>query len=118
MTLPLTQRADGVAIAVRLTPRAAADRIRGLARNAAGAPVLLVSVTAVPEKGKANAALIRLLAKAWSVPKTSLTVISGASDRNKVILASGDPARLTERIGTQLNHLTAATAARTPAGDP
>ena len=105
MALPLTRRADGVAVAVRLTPGAAATRIKDVAQNPEGAPVLRVSVTAPPEKGKANAALLKLLSKAWSVPKTSLTVISGATDRNKVILAAGDPARLHSQIRARLSGL-------------
>ena len=95
---PVTARADGVTVALRLTPKAAANRIQGLAEEAGGGVVLKVAVTAPPEKGKANAALIKLLAKAWSLPKTSLTVISGATDRNKVLHIDGDPDALKKRI--------------------
>ncbi|MCB1411327.1 MAG: DUF167 domain-containing protein, partial [Rhodobacteraceae bacterium] len=43
-----------------------------------------VYVTVVPEDGKANKAVIRLLAKALGVPKSSLTLIRGATARDKV----------------------------------
>lgn len=99
---PLTPRTDGVTLAVRLTPKASANRLQGLAREAGGACVLKVAVTAPPEKGKANAALIKLLSKAWSLPKTSLTVISGATDRHKVLHIAGDPDALMAGIGTTL----------------
>lgn len=55
-------------------------------------------VTAPPESGKANAALLKLLAKAWKLPKTSLSVISGATARRKVVHIAGDPATLLTRL--------------------
>ena len=51
-------------------------------------------MTAVPEGGKANAALLKLLAKTWKLPKTSLTIASGATSRRKVVHIAGDPAVL------------------------
>lgn len=50
-----------------------------------GTTRLRARVTAAPEKGRANAALIALLAKTWGVPKSALDVASGQSDRSKVI---------------------------------
>ena len=85
---------DGVRIRVRLTPKASRDRIEGVQPDASGGRLLKVSVTAVPEAGKANAALVKLLAKTWRLPKTSLNVVSGATDRSKVLLAAGDPDEL------------------------
>lgn len=55
-------------------------------------------VTSVPEGGKANAHLLKMLAKAWRVPKTSLRVIAGATDRNKVVACAGDASDLARRI--------------------
>lgn len=87
---------------MRLTPKASTNRIQGVMRDAGGACMLKAAVTAVPEKGKANAALIKLLAKAWSLPKTSLRVISGATDRNKVLHIDGDPEQLKKQLGDAL----------------
>ena len=68
----------GAEIAVRVTPRASrnavlleGDRIR-------------VLVTVVPEDGKANAAVIKLLAKALGVAKTRLVLVRGATARDKL----------------------------------
>lgn len=95
---PITRVADGLRVAVRLTPKAARERIDGLAPDADGGMVLKVSVTAVPENGKANAALIKFLAKEWRVAKTSLSVVQGATDRRKVLHLSGDPDDLAGRL--------------------
>ncbi|MBB4266573.1 DUF167 family protein [Roseospira visakhapatnamensis] len=81
--LPLVPRDDGARLSVRLTPKAARDRIEGVATDADGRPWLRVSVTAVPEGGKANAALVALLAKTWRLPRGAFTVVSGATDRRK-----------------------------------
>ncbi len=85
-------------LTVRLTPNASADRIQGIATAADGCSHLKVQVTAVPQDGKANRALLRLLAKAFRCPKTSLTIVSGQTDRTKVVAISGDPVRLEESI--------------------
>jgi len=70
--------ADGAEIAVLVTPKASRDRIvveEGQIR---------VYVTTVPEDGKANAAVQKLLAKALGVPKSRLTLIRGQTSRDKV----------------------------------
>jgi uncharacterized protein YggU (UPF0235/DUF167 family) len=59
-----------------------------------GVTVLKLRVTEPPEDGKANAALIRLLAKAWKLPKSSLSLVAGHSDRRKTLAVAGDPAAL------------------------
>jgi len=89
--LPVTSRADGVAVAVRLTPRASTNRVDGLTAVEDGGTALRARVTAAPENGKANAALIKLLAKAWKLPKTSLTISAGAKDRRKTVHVAGNP---------------------------
>jgi len=93
-----------VKISVRLAPRGRADKIAGVVAGADGKPALKVTVTAPPEKGRANAALIALLAKAWRLPKTSLTVAAGTASRNKTVAIAGDAdalmQRLTEWAGT------------------
>jgi uncharacterized protein YggU (UPF0235/DUF167 family) len=60
--------------------------------------VLIVSVTAVPEKGKANAALLKLLAKAWGIPKTALSIRAGSKDRQKTVFIETDNAEILTRI--------------------
>ncbi len=95
---PFTPVDGGVRVAVRLTPKASRDAITGFADEADGGRVLKASVTAVPENGKANAALIKLLSKAWKVPKSSLDVIQGATDRRKTLMLSGDAPALLRHL--------------------
>ena len=85
-------RASGetLVIAVRLTPKAAADRIEGTATLADGRTVLKARVRAVPESGKANAALERLVAKALGVPKSAVSVVAGGTSRLKSVQVAGN----------------------------
>jgi uncharacterized protein len=75
-----------------VTPRARRNAITGILETdtETGGPALKVSVTAPPADGKANAAVLALLAKALRVPKSSLSVITGATGRNKLIHIPGD----------------------------
>lgn len=81
MRLPdLTHLAQpGATLAVRVTPRGGRDAIE---LDESGA--IRVRVTAPPEDGKANAAVQKLLARAMGVAKTRLTLIGGATSRDKL----------------------------------
>lgn len=98
MLSPVRRAEGGVRVAIRLTPKAKANRISGIAAQADGDPILKASVTAVPERGKANAALISLLAKAWRLPKSAITLGAGATDRRKTIHIAGDPGTLKQTL--------------------
>ena len=104
---PFAAASDGVRVAVRLTPKAARDAVDGLKPTAAGGVELAVKVTAVPEKGKANAALIRLLAKQWRVPASDIDVIIGETDRHKTLRVRGAAAELLARLNAWLQGITA-----------
>ncbi len=95
---PFSASGHGVRVAIRLTPKAARDRIQGLVADADGAAALKVAVTAAPEAGRANRALIALLAKSWRVPKSSLTLVAGATDRRKLVELAGEPKALLARL--------------------
>jgi uncharacterized protein YggU (UPF0235/DUF167 family) len=100
--LPLSAAPGGVRVAVRLTPRGRADRIDGIAHLADGMPVVKASVGAPPEDGRANEALLRLLAAEWGLARRDLTIVAGLRSRNKSVHLAGDPAALAERIGAAL----------------
>jgi len=84
----------GLRLAVRLTPKAGRNGVTGIKPTAAGGGELDVRVTAVPEKGRANAALIALLAKALQVPAGAITLVAGDTDRHKQLHIAGDAAAL------------------------
>ena len=78
--------ADGdLLVFVRLTPRSDRDAVTGTFEDAAGAVRLAARVRAVPEAGKANAALIALLAKTLKLPKSRLSLVAGDTQRVKTI---------------------------------
>ncbi len=85
-------RRDGgrIRFAVRVTPRAARAAVGGSREGA-----LLVRVTAAPADGRANAALIAALAKAFGLARSELHLEAGASARSKVVSA---PARAQEAL--------------------
>jgi len=66
---------------VRVSPSASADAIS--LPDSGGA--LVVRITAAPEDGKANDAVLRLLAKALDQPVSSLELVRGAHSRNKLV---------------------------------
>lgn len=68
----------GATLAVRVTPKAARNRVE----EAEGG--LRAYVTVVPEDGKANKAVVKLLAHALGVPKSRLELVRGATSRDKL----------------------------------
>ena len=91
---PFAPVADGVRVTLRATPGGAKNAVAGFADTASGGRALKVSVTAVAEAGKANEAIVKLLSKLWRLPKSRLTLVAGATDRNKIIHVSGNPQEL------------------------
>lgn len=80
-----------VFIEVRLTPGAGANGFAGLAEDADGKSHLKARVTAIPEKSKANKALIALLSARLRTAKSNISIISGPTSRIKSIEIVGDP---------------------------
>jgi uncharacterized protein len=82
-------------IRVRLQPRAKRNEVVG---ERAGAVV--VRVTAPPVDGRANAALCELIAERAGVPKSDVTVVHGASSRDKLVRVDGlSEAQLRRALG-------------------
>jgi len=87
----VTTAPGGVTVALRVIPKAGTDAVRGLAVDAHGRERVKVAVTAAPADGKANAAVVALLAGIWRVPKSTLTIASGAAARDKTVHVTGSP---------------------------
>ena len=90
-----------IRLSVKVTPKASADRIQGWAADEDGARVLKISVTAVPEDGKANKAVIALLAKRLKLPKSAISIASGETSRRKTLLIDGDEGLLAQLLTEQ-----------------
>ena len=89
---------DRLVFCVRLTPRAARDQVSGMVAIAGGRQAVAARVRAVPENGKANLALIQLLAKFLGVAKSKIEIISGTKSRLKTVRVSGDQPQAVARI--------------------
>jgi uncharacterized protein (TIGR00251 family) len=89
----ITPEPGGIVLAVKAAPKSSRDAILGVMDTPQG-PALKVAVTAAPDRGKANAAVIELIANAFGVPKSAVTVIAGATDRSKLLRVAGEPAAL------------------------
>ncbi len=73
----------GTVLELRVTPKASRNEIREEEGQ------IRVYVTTVPENGKANEAVVKLLSKALGVPKSRLTLIRGATSRDKAFRIEG-----------------------------
>lgn len=86
-------------IAVRLTPRGGRDAVEGWGEDEAGRPLLKARVSAPPVEGEANAALIKLIAKALGAPRSAVRIVSGEGARVKILTIEGiDEAEVRRRI--------------------
>ena len=86
---------ETVRLSVRLTPRASREEIAGFEGE-----TLRVRVTAPPVEGRANRALVRLLAKRLGVPRGAVRVVTGQTSRSKVVAIDGlDATELRRRLG-------------------
>ena len=84
---------------VRLTPKSSLERIDGWDHDDKGRKVLKVRVRAAPIEGRANDALILVLAKALNLPKSRLSLIAGDTARLKTVEIDGlSDAELMERL--------------------
>jgi uncharacterized protein YggU (UPF0235/DUF167 family) len=95
---PWSATASGVTLALRLTPKGGRDCIDGIESLSDGRCVLKARVRAAPSEGEANAALLKMIAKALDVPGRSVAVTGGATARLKRIVIDGDTAALIARL--------------------
>lgn len=100
MSLPYRAFDDHIRLAVRLTPNGGRDAVDGVELNGNGEAHLKVRVSDVPEKGKANKALIAMLAKRIGIAKSTITLLSGDTARQKILRIDGDPEDLIGKLKT------------------
>jgi uncharacterized protein (TIGR00251 family) len=92
------RRGDGIELHVRLTPKSARDAIEGVETAADGRSHLKARVRAVPEDGKANKALVKLVAKEMGLPASAVAIVAGDTARLKTLRLDGDAAALEARL--------------------
>jgi uncharacterized protein (TIGR00251 family) len=82
--IPVSATAKGVSFSVKVHPRARKNAITGTVGDA-----LKLALTAPPVEGKANQAVIEFFADLFQIPRSSVTIASGETSRNKVIRIAG-----------------------------
>ena len=95
---PSKTGSEGIRFAVRLTPRGGRDAVEGWQTDSAGREYLKARVRAPADAGKANVALVELLAKWLDVPRALIAIRRGEKARLKIITVQGDPKYLTARV--------------------
>ena len=91
----------GIILSVRLTPNADRDAVTGCKGGPEGT-ILLARVRAVPEKGKANKALIKLLSKLFDISQSEIEIKSGHKSRIKIVRVNGDIEQINNRLSELL----------------
>jgi uncharacterized protein YggU (UPF0235/DUF167 family) len=67
--------------------------------------MLKATVTAPAEAGRANEALLRLLARMWHLSRRDFSIIVGSTGRDKVVRVAGEPRQLFEQISSEIARL-------------
>lgn len=80
----IRERAEGVTIECRVTPRAGRTAIKGIRDG-----VLSISLAAPPVEGRANDELCAFFASLLDIPRSRIEIIRGSRGRNKIILFHG-----------------------------
>ena len=84
MVINLEEHSEGVILPVKAHPGARRNEIRSVQNG-----MLRVSVTQAPEKGKANKAIIAVLAKELKLRKSQIELLGGETSGQKRFLVSG-----------------------------
>lgn len=84
--LPITILADRVLLNIKVTPKASKSRFGNVFNNS-----VKIFVTAAPESGQANKAVLELISGALKMSKSSIRICKGLTDQNKIIEIIGNP---------------------------
>jgi len=101
---PWREDRAGIRLLVRTSPKSAREAVAGMVMTAQG-PALAVRVRAAAEKGEANRAVEMALAAWLGVPKSSVAVTAGGRARLKIVVVTGEPARLLALLETHAGEL-------------
>lgn len=76
--------ADGIIVSVKIIPKACKSEVMGVEGEE-----LKLRIAAIPEKGKANIEVVRLLSKKLKIAKSRIVILSGQASRHKRLLITG-----------------------------
>lgn len=93
----------GILVSLSVMPKARASMIDGIV-DAPDGPALRMRITESPEKGKANAAVIKLLSRAWNIPRKNISLARGAKSRRKLLLVEGESPALLSDLQRWVKH--------------
>lgn len=96
----ISKTEKGVVLNIRLTPNSRQNQILGIFEGENNQKSLRVSITQIPEKGKANKELIKFLSKIFKIAKSDFEIISGSIDRNKKVLIYGNPEEIVSKLNS------------------
>jgi len=82
--IPVRENTKGISLAVKVQPRAQKNAVTGVVGES-----LKLALTAPPVEGRANEAVVEFVAELFRIPRSSVTIASGLSSRNKVIRLTG-----------------------------
>lgn len=97
-----TSYPGGIRLRLRVQPKSRREGPQGFAAEPDGEWALKFGINAAPEDGKANAAILALLAKRLKVAKAAISVAAGAKDRRKLIDIRGHEGELVAALAAWL----------------
>lgn len=89
----ITKLENGVKLSVKVVPNSSKCEIVGVIEDS-----LKIKLDVPPVEGKANEKCIKFLSKLLGTPKTSITIISGETSKNKILFIKGDAEQLCLKI--------------------
>ena len=97
---PFNEVENGVHLHLKVTPKASKNRIGDIFQEPSGQNVLKIYVTDPPEDGKANKAVIKLIARKTGFTASLMSIVKGQTDRRKIIFISGNSKEMFKVLST------------------
>ena len=91
--LKITELENGIKLSVKVVPNSSKCQISGIMDDS-----LKIKLDVPPVEGKANEKCIKFLAKILGISKTSITIVSGETNKNKILFIKGDAEELNSKI--------------------
>jgi len=107
--LPYKVIDEGIKLHILVSPKAQRDEVKGCEvihdDRKGEMEILRVFVRAIPDKGLANKAVLKVIAKWMNVPKSTVILFSGSKSRHKTVLIEGDGQNLLDQVKNLLTGL-------------